>query len=208
MWQESITWDLSSIWADRGGLFERRYSDCGFGRFGKVGYIRNSSSKNQRERNTKRKWIHIPGTRWYSKIVRKRLRIPRTHSKTETNRKESQPAENNRWRWSPVPTRTSSIDVTTNLEFNSVCGKKKHSPSHQKYCDLSYSHWQGRHARKAYWWLVECRFEQKLVSFLERIHEIHSVERKTSKGTYVVREEIDKSSNDFQTRSCMARSMD
>ena len=47
----------------------------------------------QRERNTKRKWIHIPGTRWYSKIVRKRLRIPRTHSKTETNRKESQPAE-------------------------------------------------------------------------------------------------------------------
>ena len=93
IWQESITWDLSSIWADRGGLFERRYSDCGFGRFGKVGYIRNSSSKNQRERKPKKKMNSCSGYQMVSKTVRKRLRIPRTHSKTETNRKESQPAE-------------------------------------------------------------------------------------------------------------------
>ena len=30
---------------------ERRFSDCGFGRFGKDGRIRNLSSKNQRERS-------------------------------------------------------------------------------------------------------------------------------------------------------------
>ena len=114
IWQESITWDLSSIWADRGGLFERRYSDCGFGRFGKVGYIRNSSSKNQRERNTKRKWIYIPGTRWHSKIFRRRPRIPRTHSKAGTACRERRSQwrtsrrtrrattdRNKRWRWSP-----------------------------------------------------------------------------------------------------------
>ena len=51
IWQESLTWDLSWVWVDSGGNLERRYSDCGFGRFGKVARIRNSSSKNQRERS-------------------------------------------------------------------------------------------------------------------------------------------------------------
>ena len=37
--------------ADCGLTLERRYSDCNFGRFGKVGRIRSSSSKNQRERS-------------------------------------------------------------------------------------------------------------------------------------------------------------
>ena len=37
---------------------------------------------------------------------------------------------------------------------------------------------------------------------------IRSVERKTSRRIHVVRGEIDKSSNAFQTRSCVARSMD
>ena len=31
-----------------------------------------------------------------------------------------------------------------------------------------YSHWSGRHARETYWWLLERRFEQKLVRFVER----------------------------------------
>ena len=53
----------------------------------KFGCIRYLPSKNQRERifdQTKRWWIHIPSGRWYSKIVRKRLRIPRTHSEVGT----------------------------------------------------------------------------------------------------------------------------
>ena len=41
-----------------------------------------------------------------------------------------------------------------------------------------------------------------------RMHKIHSIARETSHRMYVVREEIDKSSNDYKTRSCMARSMD
>ena len=83
IWQESITGHLSWIWLHRGENLERRHSDCGLGRFGKDGRIRNLSSKNQRERssdNTKRRWIHVPSGRWCSKIVRKRLRVPRTHS--------------------------------------------------------------------------------------------------------------------------------
>ena len=62
---------------------------------------------------TKSWWIHIPSSRFYSKIVRKRLRIPRTHSKAGTDRKEwrSQKrtsrwigrvstGKHNRWHWS------------------------------------------------------------------------------------------------------------
>ena len=46
------------------GKLERIYFDSRLGRFGKVGRIRN-----------------LTRSRWYSKIVRERLRIPRTHSK-------------------------------------------------------------------------------------------------------------------------------
>ena len=62
--------------------------------------------------------------------------------------------------------------------------------------------------KRTYWWQLECRLEQKFVGFLERIHKVHSIERETSQRTYVVREEADKSSNDYETRSCMAWSTD
>ena len=87
----SIIWYLSWVWIDRGRTLERRYSDCGFGIFGKVGRIRHWSSKNQRERSidiSRRRWIHFPSSRRYSKIVRKRPRFPRTHTEAGTNRKE------------------------------------------------------------------------------------------------------------------------
>ena len=83
--------------------------------------------------------------RWDSKIVRKRPRIPRIHSKARTNRKERRsqqrtswwtwrvsPDRNQRWCWSPCrflvdPRVTSSIVITMNLGFNSTCRRKKHS---------------------------------------------------------------------------------
>ena len=103
IWQESVTRNLSGLWAHRGTNLERRYIDGRPGRFGKVGRIKYLSSENQREGSidqTKRWWIHIPNRRWYSKIVRKRLRIPRTHSKAGTTCKERR-FQQNRWRWSP-----------------------------------------------------------------------------------------------------------
>ena len=78
----SFTRNLSWVCTDRGVNLDWRYSDCGSGRIGKFGRIRNLSSENQRERSTdikKVRRIHIPSSR-YSKIVRKRLRIPRTDS--------------------------------------------------------------------------------------------------------------------------------
>ena len=55
-----------------------------------------------------------------------------------------------------------------------------------------YSYWSGRHARKEDWWLLECRLKQAFVRLLEKIYEIYSIERKTSKRIYVVREGITK----------------
>ena len=96
---------------------ETRFSESRHGRIGKYGRIRNLSSTNQRKRSidqTKMKWIHLPICRWHSKIVRKRLRIPRTHSQAGTSRKERKSQRRisrrtgrvstdriKRWHWSP-----------------------------------------------------------------------------------------------------------
>ena len=40
------------------------------------------------------------------------------------------------------------------------------------------------------------------------MHKVYSVERETSKGIYGLRVETDKDSNDYQSRSCMARCLD
>ena len=69
---------------------ERRHSHCGHRRFEEPGRINNLSSKNQCTRSiyhTNERRNHIPNSRWYSKIVNKRLRITRNHSEAETNRR-------------------------------------------------------------------------------------------------------------------------
>ena len=83
------------VCVDRGKIRNRRHSDCGDWGIGKDGRTRNSSPKNHRERSihiSKRRRIHILRCRWYFKFVRKRPRIPSTHSTAGTYRKE--------WRWS------------------------------------------------------------------------------------------------------------
>ena len=90
-WQESLTGNISRICVDRGENLERKHSDCGHRRVEELARIRNLPSKNARKRgidHTKGRIIHISSGRWYNKIVRKRQRIPRTHSKADTNRME------------------------------------------------------------------------------------------------------------------------
>ena len=49
---------------------------------------------------------------------------------------------------------------------------------------------------------------QAFVRLLERFYKVHSIEREHPERIHVVRGEIDKDSNDYQTRLCMARSLD
>ena len=121
------------------------YSDSWLGRFGNGGRIGYLPSKNQSKGSIDQpeRWrIRYPIRRWNSKIVIKNIRIPSTHSEAGTTCKEwksvekiqdeseeSQPAEPTddaearadfgRFRV------TSFVVITLNLEFNSMCLKKK-----------------------------------------------------------------------------------
>ena len=73
------------------GILGRRYSDSWDWRIGKVRCIRNISQKTECKRSpdSPTRWrICISCGRWFSKIIRKRLRTPRTHSETGIHRKE------------------------------------------------------------------------------------------------------------------------
>ena len=200
---------------------------------GKDGRIRHLSSKNQRERSiyiTRRRRIDIPSSRWYSKIVRKGLWVPRTHSKAGTKRRERRSLWRTSRRTGESQPTESKDDAEARADFWSIladfiyrhhnetrvqltlCRMKKHSPFHwntlmwQGLLILIWTSCKG----KTCWWLWECRFGQKFVGFLEKIHKIHSIERETSQRIYVVEREWenDKSSNVYETRSCLAWSMD
>ena len=53
------------------------------------------------------------------------------------------------------------------------------------WCYKVYTYWSGCVARKVDWRLLECRFEQAFVRFLERIHRIYPIEREASKRIHV-----------------------
>ena len=145
-WQECLTRDISWVCCDRGENLERRYSDNGHRRIEGLGRTRYLPSRNQRKRSidhtTVRK-MHLPSSRWCSKIARKRLRIPRTHSKAETNRRERATISVDKFKANRKSLNrqhqkmtlepgkisgrdkvTSFIVFTVNLEFNFMCPKK------------------------------------------------------------------------------------
>ena len=155
----------------------------------------------------KRGWIHIPICRWHSKIVRRWLRIPRTHSKAGTSRKERKISEENfkanwknlnlqnkkRWRGSPyrllVDSRWLHLSSSQWTSSSTPCAERRnflHS-TEIYWCDQIRAHWFGGQTREAYWRLLECWLEPKSVRHMERFYEIYSIERKTSHAIHVVR---------------------
>ena len=209
---------------------EGRHSDCWYWRIRKLGCTRNLSQKTECKRspdNPQRQRICTSCGRWYSIIVRRRLRIPRTHSEAGTDREEwrSQWRTSrwtgrvstdrvNRWRWSPwrllVDSRrlhlsSSQWTSSSTLRFE---GRNIPYPTEIHWCDKVNLHWSGRHANEKCWWLLECRLKQKSIRLVERFTKFTLLKEKPPKRICVVQGEIDKSSNDYQTRSCVARSMD
>ena len=148
IWQDSTTWNLSRIWTNCGENLERRYYDSWLGRFGNDGRIGDLPSKNRSKRSIDQteKWrIPFPIRRWNSKIVRKGLRIPRTHSKAGTTCKEwkSQWWNSRRnggvptcrtfwWRWSPWRLLVDSIICRHHTEprVQLYVSNEKHFPFH------------------------------------------------------------------------------
>ena len=103
-------------------------------------------------------------SRWYSKNVRKRLRIPRTHSEAGTNRKARRSQWRNsrrtgrastdrikRWRWSPcrllVDSRWLHLSSSQWTSSSTLCAEGTNTPcsTEIRWCNLVHSYWSGRH---------------------------------------------------------------
>ena len=155
IWQESITWYLSWLWADREKDLEKDILIADLEDLEKLDASEIYPQRINAKDKTKTRWIHFPDSKLYSKIVRERLRITRTHSKAGTDRgvkvwaenfkvnPESLNRQNQQMTLKPVPTSgrskvTSSIIVTMNLEFNSV-PKEETFPIPLKHIDLAKS---------------------------------------------------------------------
>ena len=76
------------------------------------------------------------------------------------------------------------------------------------WCLQNYSYKLGCNARRPLRWLLEYRWIQRFVWFLDRFHSFYSVKWETSRRIYVVREETDKTASDIQARSYMARTLE
>ena len=118
--------------------------------------------------------------------------------------RESLNRQNQKMTLKSLPTSGRS-KVTSSISSSTPCasGRNILYSTEIHWCNKVYSHWSGRHARETYWWLLEHRFQQKFVRFLERIHKFYSIERETSQRKYVVRWETGKNSDDYETRSCV-----
>ena len=196
-----------------GGILERRCSDCGLGRFGAVGwseiYPRINATEELMTQNGDGFIFPVPdGT---AKLWGRDFEFREPTQRREANR-ESLKRQNQQMTLKPVATSvrfrvTSSLVTTMNLEFNSVCGRNKHS----------LFHW------KTFLWSTRADFDvmhEKRVDDFWNVDSIISLadswkgftkfplKRKTSQGICVVREEIDKSSKYYQTRSCVSWSVD
>ena len=137
--------------------------------------------------------------RWYSKIVSKRPRFPGTHSKAGTDRKDRKFHKRtsmwtgrvstdriNRSHWSPcrllVDPKWLHLSSSQWTSSSTLCAQRNIPYSTEiHWCNKIYSYWSGRHAREKYRWLLERRFEQKLVKFVERFHKFHYIKEKPHK---------------------------
>ena len=110
----------------------------------------------------------------------------------------------NRWRWSPWRSLVDSRWL--HLSSTHWTTSTKHSYATElHWCYQVYSYWSGCTSGKEDWRLLECRVKQASVRLLERIHEIHSTKRETSKRIHVVRGEIDKDSDDHTDQIMQVR---
>ena len=182
IWQESMTRNLSGLWADRGGNFGNKIN-FRTGGIGKVGCIRYLSSKNRGEGSVYQ-WENddfiSAMSRWNSKIVRKRQRLPSTHSKAWITCKEqwrtlwrigrASTGIIYRWRWSPwrflVDSRwlhSSSLHWTTSW---TQCAERRNTSFPLKYTDVTRSTHTDLDV------LNDC-FKQTFVRLRERIYKVH-----------------------------------
>ena len=157
-----------------------------FGRFGKDARIGDPSSKNQCKGSidaTKGEHFIFPVADGTAKL------LGRDHEVREPTQRRDHRIK--RWRWSLerllVDSRWHHLSSSYGTSSSTLCATRRSIPysTEVHWRDKVCSHWSGRHARKENRWLLECRFEQNFVRFVERNHEVCSIERRKSQGIYI-----------------------
>ena len=189
---------------DRGRIMQRRYSDCRYWRIWKIWTHQTFCPRRLKAKEvlvTQKKWIIcIFCGRWHSKLWEKRLRIPGTHAETWTNRKERgsqrrfsrrsgrvSTCRTRRWRWSPkrflVYSGWLHLPSSHWTESSTLCAERRNIPCSTEihWCRKVHTCRLGHCTRKTNWWLLERRWKQKFVRFVDRFHEIYPIERDTFK---------------------------
>ena len=204
IWQESFTRNLSWLCIDRGVNLERRYSDCGSGRFGKM----DATEIYPPRINAKEVLISQSGEEFKlpvadgtAKLSVRDYEFRESTLKAGTNRKERRSQWRTsrrtrrvstdrikRWRWSPcrllVDSRWLHLSSSQGTSSLTLCTEGRSIPYSTEilWCNQVHSYWSGRHARKTCWWLLECRFEQTFVKFLAKIHKNSLLKETLHKG--------------------------
>ena len=229
IWQESCASHISWECIDRRGNLERRYSDCGFGRFGKVGRIRNLSSKNQRERSidfTKRRYPTFPaadGTAklsgWHYDFLESTLRREQTvRSEDCSGELQGEPGESQPTEWTDDAEARADLWSTqgdfiyrhrNEPRVYLYVSKEEAFPIPLKYIDVARSTstdldvMQGK--RVDDYWNVDSNRRQS--GSWRGFTKLTLMKEILTKGNMWSWGELDKSSNDYLTRSWVARSM-
>ena len=151
IWKEITTRNFVGYASFAGRNLGRRYSDYWCWRIGKFGvietYSRRPNTKEVLITHKDREFV-FPETKWFSYIIRKKLRIPRIHSETGIHRKEREAQRRISWRQGRVSTgrnkrwrrntsgffglfkEISFIVILLNREFNCTCREKNHTLFH------------------------------------------------------------------------------
>ena len=207
IWSESTTRDFSGICIDRGVNLERRYSNADI----EESEILDASEIYRRRLNAKevlitsKKWrICISCGAWFSKIVGKRQRIPGNHSETWTNRKERGSQRRFSWRSGRVSAEQED-ETTVRKDFWSMQGDfvyrhhieprvQLHVPTERtfpiplKYLDVTRSTFTDLDlAQENEFMIVGTSMETTIFGFVDRFHEVYSIERGTSQRIHVIR---------------------
>ena len=209
--------------------FGKEYSDSWHGRCGNDERIGHLPSKNQSKGSIDQpeRWrIRFPIRRWNSKIVRKRLRIPSTHSKAGTTCKEWKCQWRNSRRIGESQTAEPKDDAQARGDFWSIEGDfiyRHHTkprvqlyvPKEEtflillKFIDVTRSTHADLDVRQEkkiddYWNVDSCKH---LPDSWRGFTKFTLLKEKLPKG-YMWSGERDKDSNHYQTRLCMARFLD
>ena len=151
--------------------------------------------------------FHVPSRRWNpSTLIRDR---PERGEEQEILRGESDglssPTPTSTWqKWFLVCYRRFHLSPSLGTPSQIVRAKMRIFLCSAAVYRRKHSYIVGWYAGKENWWLLERGWRSWIVSFVDRIHKIYNIERKTTGWIFMVRWETDDETEEIKSRHCVA----